>query len=42
MRDDSIDDYGKIPKYAVRFARAMEAVVKNYPYQFFNFYDMWV
>ncbi len=28
--------------YAVRFARAMEAVVKYYPYQFFNFYDMWV
>ena len=28
--------------YALRFARGMEEVVARYPYQFFNFYDMWL
>lgn len=27
--------------YAEEFARALEEFVEQYPYQFFNFYDMW-
>ncbi len=27
--------------YAERFAGALESYVQRYPYQFFNFYDMW-
>jgi predicted LPLAT superfamily acyltransferase len=28
--------------FATRFARAMEEYVQSYPYQFFNFYNMWL
>jgi len=28
--------------FAARFAQAMEEVVLSYPYQFFNFYNMWL
>jgi len=28
--------------YAEHFAQAMEWVIQKYPYQFFNFFDMWV
>jgi predicted LPLAT superfamily acyltransferase len=27
--------------YAARFAGALESYVQSYPYQFFNFFDMW-
>ena len=28
--------------YATRFAKAMEELVRDHPYQFFNFYNMWL
>lgn len=28
--------------FATRFAQTMEEVVRRYPYQFFNFYNMWL
>jgi len=28
--------------FAARFAQAMEELVLSRPYQFFNFYDMWL
>jgi predicted LPLAT superfamily acyltransferase len=28
--------------YATRFAQAMETCVQDYPYQFFNFFNMWL
>lgn len=28
--------------FALRFAQAMQQVTEQYPYQFFNFYNMWV
>jgi predicted LPLAT superfamily acyltransferase len=28
--------------YAAHFAQAMEELVRNYPYQFFNFYNIWL
>ncbi|MCL1985167.1 MAG: lysophospholipid acyltransferase family protein [Betaproteobacteria bacterium] len=35
-------DPGVFLPFAMRFAQAMEACVQGYPYQFFNFYDMWL
>ena len=48
----TVDDVIRIPHetgrpenvfhpYAERFAGALESYVQRYPYQFFNFYDMW-
>lgn len=34
-------DAEKLQPYARRFAMAMEEFVEEYPYQFFNFYDLW-
>ena len=34
-------DPERLRPFAVRFAAALEDMVRRYPYQFFNFYDMW-
>jgi len=39
------DNLGRSPAayrpYAEQYVRALEAFVQEYPYQFFNFFDMW-
>ena len=35
-------DVSVFQPYAQQFAAAMETVVERYPYQFFNFYDIWL
>jgi lauroyl/myristoyl acyltransferase len=35
-------DPGVFLSFAARFAQAMEELVQSYPYQFFNFYNMWL
>jgi predicted LPLAT superfamily acyltransferase len=50
LRAERIEVPGRLPRhdpavflpFATRFTRAMEDIVRIYPYQFFNFYNIWL
>jgi predicted LPLAT superfamily acyltransferase len=39
--DSSANDSDKLHEYAQRFANNLERFTSHYPYQFFNFHDLW-